>query len=285
MKSKTMWLWILLCGTVWAGEPIPRLTGIIPMVECNRDRHLEPTVAGLEHWLRTTNTAIVTTVPGNPGLYETLQERVPRMQIIPGIKTNDFLTEDFASPEAWAKVRVEVTAALTETGENRIFLMNESAVRPIWKGTQPFDVERFRESIRRAGFPQEVIYYWYPSVGAWRKDQQTRAAEVCRAVQDCFENLVFIDSASLSGPTALTWEANMRVAAILREFIRNKPVPLLQCHNNYWPDDRLPEALGYAVFRDEGAALLYPGQGRWVEASQSISDVLIKAGLVKRPYE
>lgn len=68
---------------------------------------------------------------------------------------------------------------------------------------------------------------------------------------------------------------------MLRRIAKHPPVSLFQCHGNYWPDERLPEALGYVLFRDEGCALLYPGQSRWVEASQSISKVLIKAGLVK----
>lgn len=261
------------------------INGIVPWVECNRDAHEEPTIEGLKHWLEITDEAIVTTVPGNSALYGRLRKGVPRMHIIRGIKTHDLLRNDHASPEGWRRLRREVVACLSETSDRRLVFDMESTMRPVWEGDRPLDQDKLTMSIRHADFPRGVTYYWFPSVGAWRPEQQTIAAQICRTVQDCFDNLVFIDGASLSSPNALGYGSNLRATDALSELSRHKPVPLLQCHTKYWSDERVPEAAQYAVFGDEGCALLYPGQGRWVEASQSISAELIKAGLVPRSGE
>lgn len=253
---------------------------IIPWVECNGPDHVEATVDGLRLWLESTDTAIVTGA-GEPALYSDICRRVPRMRIYGGLKTHEFLKDDFASPEGWKAIQRQVADTIWRTRTRVFVLENESAMEPVWEGTQDIDLERLRASIKGAHFPTNVTYWWYPSVGAWSKDAQRIAADVCRAVQSCL-GVVFLDAATLSGPKSLTWGPNVRVANILSAFTATPPIPILYCYGldeGWWQDVDLPEALGYVA---DGPAILCPGHERWPEAAAKISSILIEGGLIPR---
>ena len=258
------------------------ISGIVPYVQCNRDAHEAPTIEGLNNFLGTTGTAIVTTIPGNADVYGRIQKQVPRMDIIAGVKAHELLKDDHASPEGWRRLRGEVVACLDQTQGDRIVFDMESAMHPVWTGVQPFDPDKLVEAIFNADFPKDVTYYWGPSVPSRNEVEQAKAAHICRTVQMCFDNLVFIDAASLSGPGALSYGANVRVADMMRVFATHPPVHMLQFHTRYWQDEQAPEAIRYSTFRDEGCALLHTGQSRFVEASQTIPEALIDEGMIPR---
>lgn len=255
---------------------------IIPWVERNEEGHGGATIEGLCSWLQITGAAIVTTVPGQAPCYSDICQQVPRMRIYGGLKTHEFLKDDFASPEGWKAIQREVVDTIWRT-RTRVFVFEmESAFKPVWEGTQECDLERLKASIKGAHFPTNVTYWWYPSVGAWNMESQAIARKVCITVQGSFRSVVLLDSATLSGPESVTWGANVRVANILAGFTNRTPIPMLYCYGpaeGWWQDEDLPEALEYV---EEGPAILYPGYGRWVEASKSISRILIETGLVDR---
>jgi hypothetical protein len=254
---------------------------IIPWVECNGPDHVEATVDGLRGWLSSTDTAIVTTTHNFARLYSDICQRVPRMRIYPGLKTDGFLEDDFASPEGWKAIQREVVDAIWRTRTHVFVFEMESAMRPVWEGKQECDLNRLRASIQGAHFPTNVTYWWYPSIGAWSEDEQGIAASVCRTVQASLRNVVFLDSATFSGPKSLTWDANVRAMGYL-PFAYNPPIPMLYCYGptkGWWQDEDLPEALEYV---EDGPAILYPGLERWPEAAREISRILIDAGLIPR---
>lgn len=256
-------------------------TKIIPWVEYSGVDHVEAVVDGLRVWLESTDTAIVTTTPGQTALYSFICQAVPRMRVYGGLKTNDLLKDDFASPEGWKAIQREVVDTIWRTRTHVFVFENESAMRPVWEGTQECDLERLRASIKAAHFPRNVAYYWYPSIGAWSRDAQERASSICRTVQGALDSTVFLDSATLSGPKSLTWGANVRAMDYL-PFAFTPPIPMLYCYGptkGWWQDVNLPEALGYVK---DGAAILYPGWERWVRAAQVISETLIEAGVIDR---
>jgi hypothetical protein len=258
------------------------IAGIVPYVQCNREAHEEPTIEGLKNFLGMTGTCVVTTVPGNADVYSIIQAQVPRMGIIRGLKVHALLKDNHASPEGWRRVRGEVVACL-EDAEDDVFVIDaESAMHPVWTGEQAFDADKLVEAIVNAAFPQDVTYYWGPSVPSRNEVEQLKAELICRAAQESFANIVFINAASLSGPRALSYPANVRVAGMLREFANETPAHMLQFQSRWWQDAQAPEAIRLATFRDTGCALLHTGQGRWVEASQSIPAALIDAGLIPR---
>lgn len=259
---------------------------ILPWVECNEPEHVADTVDGLRSSLAMTDTSIATTAPGQTKLYSEICYRVPRMKLYGGLKTSYWLKDDFASSEAWKEVQRDVVDTIWRT-RTRVFVFeNESAMRPVWEGTQECSLTRLQESIQAAHFPTNVQYWWYPSVGPWRNSaddpQQDRARDVCRTVQGCFRDIVFLDSATLSGPKSLTWGANLRAGVILRQLAANPPIPILYCYGpteGWWQDEDLPEALDYV---EDGPAILYPGHARFAEVAPEISRLLIEAGLVDR---
>lgn len=256
---------------------------ILPWVECNHLNQVPSTIVGLKILQFLTDSAIVSTVPTGSGFYRTIRRQVPGMKIIPGIKTNDLLADDFASRSGWRAIRDEVVKCLVATKSRIVIFDNESAMRPVWTGDQEYNLKRLREAIVLANFPSNVAYLWYPSIGAWRNSsadpQQQIAAEICKTVQDAFPGeVVFIDSATLSGPTALTWGANMRVAGMLDEFSLRQPIPVLYCYgpeSRWWTDEDIPNALD----RVQGdTAILYPGARRWTEAAGILTRTLYEAG-------
>ncbi len=270
------------------------LTGIIPWLERNRPTPSQATLDGLKNWLlQATGNVIITTTPGNAGLYGILRREIPLVKYRPiasGLKTHPILGTDFTSPDGWRQVRREVVEQLRVNKTRTVVFEHENAMRPFWTGEQDCDLDKLRTSIRNANFPQDVTYYWYPSVGAWRNSdqdpQQDRAAELCEIALECFNDLVLVDHASLSGPKSLTWGANVRVGGLLREVTSRQPVPVLYCYgpgSRWWQDEQLPEALGYALPDKlyNGAAILYTGATRWVEASETIPEILKNAGLIE----
>jgi hypothetical protein len=262
---------------------VPSLPKILPWVECNKLAHVPQVVAGLKVWQWLTKVAIVSTVPGQSGFYRSIRRQVPGISIIPGIKTHSLLEDDFASRSGWKAIRDEVVQCLVRTKSRIVIFDHESAMRPVWTGDQLVAYDCLRDAIQLANFPRNVTYLWYPSIGAWRNSredpQQDAAAGICKTVQDAFPGeVIFVDHATLSGPTALEWPANIRVAAMLDEFSLHEPIPVLYCYgpgSRWWEDEDLP----FALSKVEGnSAILYPGLRRWSEAARSILRTLLPAG-------
>lgn len=260
-----------------------RFPKILPWLEVNRQEHVANAIAGLKVWQWLTNTAIISTVPGQTDIYRPIRQAVSDMVIIPGVKTHSLLADDFASRSGWRAVRDEVVKCLVRTKSRTVVLENENAMRPVWTGEQSCSPKRLREAIVLANFPRNVTYLWYPSIGAWRNSeedpQQQIADDICRVVQDAFPGeVVFVDHATLSGPTALDWDANKRVAAMLDEFTLHQPTPVLYCYgpeSRWWMDEEVPDALDLV---QSGSAILYPGARRWTEAAGILTRTLYEAG-------
>ena len=121
---------------------------VIPWVEVNT---LNPTaidrvVEGLLEWQAVTDTAIVSTMPGQESVFRTLRRRVPGMHIIPGIKTYPSLPR-FDSVEGWRQIADHATAVLAAADTNELLLENETAIRQYRRGEEPVDLSRLRQGL------------------------------------------------------------------------------------------------------------------------------------------
>jgi len=263
------------------GEPVQ----IVPWIEVNTldERDTANAVEGLLFWRRVTDTAIVSTVGGCSALYPRLRQRVPDMRIIPGLKTNDFLTQ-FDDLEGWRKVGREVKAicqAAVGDGPCLVLLENESASRDELAGREELDSGRLREGLKLA-FPtdQSIEVIWYPSmVGETEKTQQC-AERLCQAAADTLS--VRFTDLSMGGPKSLGNRWSKRGKQTLDRLAKKQTIPMLYFYgpgSRWWQDEQIKSALtliGPPPTKRSGGrwVIIYPGAKHWTKAARSISNEL-----------
>jgi len=294
----------LVCGSMGAlsaqpptsasgGAPIVQSIKLIPWVELNKatPANVDSVVAGLVQWRVVTDRAFVSVVPGNASVYHELKKRVPDMRILPGLKTNDLLSQ-FDDVDGWGRIGKEMTAILSGSGEDHIVLENESAIRAYLEGKQPIHLPELRKGLQ--SLPPNVHVIWYPSIVGESEEMQARAAAVCRIAVEVL-SVRFVDL-SASGPKTLQskWA---RLAKQQLSLISDRPVvPMLYFYgpgSRWWQDDQIGGALAAATtdFRDsvkqdalaEHWIILYPGAKRWHEAAASIAAELAEAAALASP--
>ncbi len=251
---------------------------IIPWLEVNSASAAEinVAVAGLQQWQNITDTALISTNPDRAWLYTTLRQRVPGMQIIPGLKTDYFLDPGrFTDLLGWQRMAVAVADVVATSGQSRVLLENESTLYGYWSGQWTINFTELRS--RLALLPPNVEIIWYPAYTGRTAQERTRSAALCNAVEAAL-NARFVDS-SRGHPLFVNdpdWIYNRgQLDAISVE-------PLLPIFYfgtfggwMYWPYDRVLEIRGLAP---EDQALFYPGYARWFESGQIISSILLGGG-------
>lgn len=261
---------------------------IIPWVELNYSAFDEQGIEGLLIWQEVTDTAIVSTIPGRDALYTKLQNRVPGMRIIPGLKTMHLL-DRFDSVEGWQAISQEVSAIRQTSGESVILLENEVAIEAWVMGTEILDLNRLREGL--ALLPGDTEYIWRPSV-YWfiaGDEGHQRLAEVCRVAEEVLPNVRFQSQRYIARDTVQSQRyAN---AEDLLNSIASKPtLPKLFFYGPdydlvWWMDSELLEALSY-IREDWGPyadVMIYAGLEHWVEAARSLSGQLVPSCSLQRP--
>lgn len=259
---------------IWARKALPK---IIPWVEENHDdpESLEQVVIGLRVWHNVTDRAIVTTAPG-VRIYDELCARVPGMQIIPGLKTNELLPHRFDYVEGWASIAAELAVMAEATGSKIVVLENESAVEKYRLGHQNVNWAQFRKCL--AQLPRDLTIWLYPPMGGENDDEQDRMGSLSGEVADQCINVALLDYQSCGGPRGLTYSWSIKGRKKLDEIVRRVPgasiLRMLYFYgpgSKYWMDGQILEALG-AVGDDE--VIIYPGAKRWVEAAKEFAKVL-----------
>jgi len=252
------------------GEAGPCERRIMPWVEANEGREstLAQVVEGLRGWSKLTDTAIVSTVPGQAELYRSLGGRVPGMRIVPGVKTWTILPR-FDSVAGWSKVAAECRAMCEAAGVKELLLENETAIRSYRRGEQDFDAARFREGISQ--LPKDVSYIWYPSIHGGNDRVQKLFEEVCRIAGEELD-VRFVER-HWEGPDALDNEWMDRAQVRLKRVSKRPTIPILYFYEGerWWQFAEAPEAFGAAGCRD---VIVYPGSKLWVRAAGAITQAL-----------
>jgi hypothetical protein len=250
--------------------PLPTGPKVIPWIEVNSfdGAGIETCIEGLRLWKSVTDTVIVSTMPDHAVLFRRLKERVPDLHIIAGLKTYPLLNR-FDSKEGWQAVARNVAAFLEATGESRILLENETALKVYTKGDEVLDLAGVRSGL--ALLPRDVRVIWYPAVHGQDERTQRRLEALCRVVaEQC--DVQFVDL-SLDGPRRLNDEWAPRARRTLKSLSRHSTIPILYCYGDdrWWRDEQIPQALRRI---EDDAAILYPGAKRWLEAAHSLTGLL-----------
>jgi len=257
---------------------------VTPMVEVNwvdapmrgvpgTPTYFEHAVEGLRIWQRVTDTAIVSTRPGNAELYTRLRDSVPGMRIIPGLKTKDLL-DRLDSVNGWKAVVREVAAICDTSGERVVLIENEKAVYPFIRGEQSADMDQLRKAL--SFLPKDIEYLWYPSIFGTEKEQM-RCAQLCCAVQEVLSSVRFLDQ-RFQGEQAVCdrWRiaADRRLMAIAQRptlrmaYFYGPEYPI-----TFWRDAQIHVALRYIRSGSPAhrEAVIYPGVLRWPEAARELT--------------
>lgn len=251
---------------------------IVPWIEVNSDYYgyyppssLESAVEGLLIWQRITDTAIVSTTPGNAPLYTELRQRVPGMQIIPGLKTSLHLGLDgFDQLDAWELIAQDVSEMAATSGQTRFVFENEGALYGYWDGDYSIDFDQMRQCL--GYLPTELEYIWYPGLGGETPFKRARSQALCEAVEDelhpRFVNLGF---------DRPQWRESDPWSYVTLDELAEKPtMPIIYfgcwtvCYWEYGDVDQVLEDLE-TYPEDYPEAIFYPGFYRWVEAADAIT--------------
>jgi hypothetical protein len=247
----------------------------VPWIELNSvgdDEALESAVTGLKVWQRVTDTAIVSTIPGKAEIYSRLRERLPELNIIPGIKTSERLgTDDFDNVDAWKLIASDVSEVAEAAGQDRVILESESALLGYFDGEWSIDFDQL--AIGLAYLPPDIEILWYPSIVSKGQEREDRSAAVCELVEEVC-SVQFVD---------LGWDAPDSPDSPLRKAARerldriadNVTLPITYFGTlsgyEYWRYDQIFEVMDYLSHPE---MIIYPGDAYWIDAADAITDKL-----------
>ena len=250
----------------------PRL---IPWIEVNKREAVDAAVAGLLEWSHIADTAIVTTVPGELDIYDEISGRVPELQIIPGLKTNDLLRKGFDNMEGWERIGHKLEDMAQRCGSDTVVLENESAVRKYGLGNETLDWDTFRKAMEELPRDREII--WYPAITGADDESQNRMQKLCCAVVKHHPRVTLVDR-GFSNPAAVRWnwskEARLRLA-----LIGAPTIPMLYFYGpdeDYWQDEQIHKALEHV--KKAAEVIIYPGAARFEDAAKGIRKALEAGG-------
>jgi|GEM_PF-2651684 len=260
-------------ATVPAAAPAatqPARRTLLAWVETfNEPRRLNDVVDGAAAWRGVADGVIVSVGPDEVGLFRGLQDRMPGVRLIPGIKTSPILRRTgLDNPAGWARLADAMRAACAITGSRVILLENESAIKDYIDGRETVDFERLRAGLRQ--LPTDVELIWYPSVSGTEGTLE-RATRLCREVQAVCRNVRFVDHGTLFSERSRFDGGVPRLQAALKSAATAPPIQLIYCGERYWRLERVPEAIRLAT---SDTVILYPGADRWKEASRILAATL-----------
>lgn len=292
----TVWALALLFFVAARGVGAPPMPRLAAWVEVNTAKQavVDDAAKGITAWgdSGAVSTIIVSTVPGNEQIFETLVPvcRAAHMTLIPGIKTASAMPEvpgadgqsyrKFDDYGAWLTIGDSVAQASRVAQSAVVLLENETAVRGFVFGQVELDVARLRMALRN--LPQGIEVLWYPTVTSGEADRQARQRDLMWVVLSEHPDVVFVDN-SIDREATYNADSIRRNRAYLdtlnEAFYRGARRPLfrmLYCYgpgSRWWQDETLvPLIIG--PVGSENWVILYPGASRWSEAAEHIGGLL-----------
>ena len=257
---------------------LPKQPVIIPWIEVNQpygdparnEAQIVNCVAGVEYWRQVTDVVLVSTNTGHEELYTELRQRMPRVRIIPGLKTNDTLGGgNFDSPECWQELALSIASVMESSGQTVVALEHESALGGYWRGEYDIDFDQLRKGL--SCLPKDVQILWYPTLLA-NDAQRRRCIPLMKTVQAVL-NCRLIDL-TVCDP----WRNNTKAKQALAALAAHDPLPIMYVGRmgqySYWPYTRIDDMLKLTKVRPE--VLIYPGATNWELAAQEISAQLLQ---------
>lgn len=255
---------------------------VVPCVELNNSRPGNVAIVerGLAQWSRLTDTAIVSTTPGNEGLFPRLAGATG-LRIIPGMKLSACV-KHIDDPAGWL-LFAQAVARVAEAAESGlVYLETESATGPYYRGEQTLDVLRFQRCL--AHMPDNLTYLWYPAPSSSSPDVYDRQLRVAKLVAAELK-VIWVDM-SVNRPAMTTerWRAHrLKLEGRLHDlnaayfFQRDRALwAKVYLYQAPWAWPTLGEALRWV--HPANVAIVYPGFTGFDENSRRLVDGIIGAG-------
>ena len=268
-------------------DPAARLR-FLPCIEDNYSWFDAQVRTGLSIWSEVAEDAVVITMPGRSGLFQDLRQRVPEINVIPGLKTYSyFLRPDnslkpFDTIEAWSQIADEIVAICSASGQLRVMLENEVPIAPVWQDLD-HEIDYDQLAIGLSQLPSEVEIIWYPSLPGESNESRARMVRVCNVVESTIGDVTFIDL-SASTPQALLYDWYSLVPRnMLWQIADRQTSPIMYFYgpdSEWWQDDDIPDAAEY-IYQHWGVGtevMIYPGLDHWIDGARSMVDHLKAAG-------
>lgn len=269
-------------------EPCEQLQ-IIPVLELSwPESRLEPedpdsptlydvAKTAMATWLaRGFETFVVYSRPGQHNTIARLGAEVPGATIIPGIKTHHVLTP-FDSLAGWLELGQAVGAMMEASGQRRIHLDHESALRQYVLEEVDIELLLVGEGVRALPDEAEVVWrpvLWFrgPPGGAPGFEKLLVLAQLAQASfpgKMRFEDLRYCAKLTVNLPNRIEAQARLEAAARLP----TQPKGYFYGPDSarvWWRDEELAEFLAIVRehWRPDHDVLLYSGIARAVEAAE-----------------
>ncbi len=254
--------------------PTPK---IIPWIESTGVADADHVIEGLRLWQRVTDTAIVSVYPDCPAtcsdLYGILNDRIPEVQIIPGLKTSIILGQDNLDwIEGWQQIGAELTQIAATTGSNIVLLENEEAVRDHGDGLYDINYAQFRQCM--TALPDDLTYIWYPAMMYNCVDYKRNRYELlCQVVEE--EVDVRFTEVNFGHPNWVDANCKADARYWLEDLAELQPIQVAWfcCIEGfcYWPDDQIDTVLDHVAGAGYSELIVFPRRERWVEGAEGIT--------------
>jgi hypothetical protein len=136
---------------------------IIPCIELPLDANLALLASDLKEWSRHTDCAIVATQQALEP-YKILKDADIPLQIIPGVKCNQYLVGKLDNISGWERSAEKVRLYTDFLGASRYWIELETTMVPVWNGTYKPDLHSFADGLDT--LPVGAI--WYPGIAGYR---------------------------------------------------------------------------------------------------------------------
>lgn len=244
-------------------------TNIVPWVELNsmKAESIARTISGLREWAKLSDTAIVSTQPGNEHVYKELAGQVDGIKIIPGIKTRKWL-RTYDSIDGWKRIADSVRKVIEITGADTILLENETARLDYTQGRQDISLIRFEFAIKQ--LPTGIKYILWPSVvGTGQKRE--RVIQTCE-IFNRLHDVTFIDR-KINRPDHVEAEHIQESSRRLREFTNDFiQIAYFYGRPDFWSGSDIRKVLRLSQGK---TFIAYPGVANWLSVPRELKEALL----------
>lgn len=255
---KTLLIPLLLSVSAFT-EDLPKWA---PWVEANTAAQVAGLLPGCREWAVSTDTICVTSEPNAAvAVYTQLAAALPGVKIIPGIKPNYPLQNDFGNLAGWTIVAQACQQSADLCHSTWVVLETETPTRNYTVHNKPLNMANFAAGLRK--LPTTLNYIWYPTFDGNGGDVYNRQLQLVRIVAANIPaprlRLCTMQYANTRTPGSSDFANFQRIAeqyAPCVDIAYFEPVPDYQYA---WPNARLPEVLSACP----RTVLPYPGQTHW----------------------
>ena len=242
---------------------------LLPWVEVNvnTNTHANNCLEGLSVWAATSDRAIVTSTAKN---YKAVFDRIlptkpSDLDILPGLKTQDELTEDFASAAGWQRIVAAALELMSLTDQNICVFDNESSLDQYHRGNKPIDYAKLAVALSPLHHLGAEVWWNFPNLRAGDSGWRAREHETYRLVRTILESVphskfIVYYADEPEWQTPLAWRLRRTMSDMVGS---GNMIELLHIQTGKWS---WAEALEIMPVLSE-TVVVYPGWREWVQCA------------------